>query len=405
MEKQDVLSLGLSGIKIVNIQKTHSSLEILIENNTPVGICPNCGVVSDKVNDTRYHYVIDRPVFHQTIRIIAKKRRFKCLNEDCDTKTFTEVIDGLKPNSFYTDLFQEFSYRFTSGMTYTDTRRHLEHAYGCKVGLTTIYTWSQKRLKAETPPQIPQKARFIGLDEFSKGKGHDYGIVLTNLEKRRIIDLGDGGKTKKAAKELLYKTVELEGVAACAIDMWRPFKAAALECLPNALVIVDKFHVVKKANEALDNVRKRIQRQTDNKDFKEQLRKYKELPRMSREHLSEKQEKRLWDILELSHELKQIYEFKELLRDIYDKDDQETAHNQLDNWIREALETLIPELIELAHTLKNWREEILNYWRFRITNAITEGKVNKIKTIKRKAYNYNNFESLRLKVLEAERLV
>lgn len=265
-EKNTVSSLGLSGIRVFNIQKTDSSLEIWVEKNTLVGICPNCGVVSGKVNDTRYYQVIDRPMFHQTMAIWVRKRRFKCLNEDCGAKTFTEVIKGLKPGSFYTDLFQDFTHSFTKGMTYTDTRRHLERTYGYKVGLTTIYTWSQKRLRAEMPPQGPRKARFIGLDEFAKGKDHDYGVVLTDLEARKIIDVGDGGKTKKAATELLHKAVQLDSVAACVIDMWKPFKTAAA-ILPNALVIVDKFHLIKKANEALDGVRKRIRGQTDDKTF------------------------------------------------------------------------------------------------------------------------------------------
>ena len=402
-EKGVVSSLGLSGIRINNIQETESSLEVWVEKDTPVGICPACGVMSDKVNDTRYHQVIDRPMFNQVTTIQVKKQRFKCLNEDCGIKTFTEVIEGLKPKSFYTDLFRDFVYSFTSGMTYTDTKRQLKNTYGHKVGLTTIYNWSQERLKNETPLQTPQEARFIGLDEFSKGKDHDYGVVLTDLEARKIANVGDGGKTKKAAAELLKKTVKLESVAACVIDMWGPFKIAIEENLPNALVIVDKFHVIKKANEALDNVRKRIRRQSDDDNLNEQLQKYKELPRIGRERLSDRQEQRLWQILGLNPELKQSYKFKELLRDIYDQDDQNIARNQLNNWIREAFETLIPELIELAKTMKNWKEEILNYWRFRLTNAVTEGKINKIKAIRRKAYNYNNFESLRLKILEAER--
>ena len=240
------------------------------------------------------------------------------------------------------------------------------------------------------------------LPKFSKGKNHDYAVVLTDLEIRKIIDVGEGGKTKKAAIALLQKNLEVNSVAACVIDMWKPFKNAAAR-LPNALVIVDKFHVVKKANEALDSVRKRIQRRTDITTLKEQLGKYKKLFRMARERLSEKQEQRLWQILPLSPELMQSYEFKELLRDIYDQDDLATAQSQLRNWITEASQSKIAELLELARTLENWKEEILHYWNFRLTNAVTEGKVNKIKALRRKAYNYNSFESLRLKILEAER--
>ncbi|WP_176230555.1 transposase [Candidatus Hakubella thermalkaliphila] len=47
---------------------------------------------------------------------------------------------------------------------------------------------------------------------------------------------------------------------------------------------------------------------------------------------------------------------------------------------------------------------ILNFWKHRICNAITEGKINKIKALRRRAFNYNNFQTLRLKILEQEEM-
>lgn len=46
----------------------------------------------------------------------------------------------------------------------------------------------------------------------------------------------------------------------------------------------------------------------------------------------------------------------------------------------------LPEVKELPHTFGNWREEILNYFDYPITNGFVEGKNNRIKTIKRLAY-------------------
>ncbi|MCG2687799.1 transposase family protein, partial [Candidatus Parcubacteria bacterium] len=88
-EKNADFPLSFSGVRIVKLQQTNGSLEIWVEKDTPVGICPTCGMVSDKVNDIRYHSVIDRPVFAHNMTIWVKKRRFKCFNEDCSTKTFT----------------------------------------------------------------------------------------------------------------------------------------------------------------------------------------------------------------------------------------------------------------------------------------------------------------------------
>ena len=51
--------------------------------------------------------------------------------------------------------------------------------------------------------------------------------------------------------------------------------------------------------------------------------------------------------------------------------------------------------------LGNWREEILNYSDYRITNGLVDGKNNRIKTIKRMAYGYRNMDNFRLRILAA----
>ncbi len=59
----------------------------------------------------------------------------------------------------------------------------------------------------------------------------------------------------------------------------------------------------------------------------------------------------------------------------------------------------LSEFKELLHTLTNWREEILNYFDYRITNGFVKGKNNRIKTIKRTAYGYRNMDNFRLRIL------
>ena len=244
-------------------------------------------------------------------------------------------------------------------------------------------------------------ACFVGLDEFSKGKYHNYGVVLVDLERNKVIDLADGGKTKKAAASLLLK-LDATKVKACCIDMWKPFVRAVKQVLPQALVVIDRFHVIKEANAALDEVRKRVIKSLRSKKKKEVLKAYKELLLMGLEKLSENQQRRLGEILTWNQDLCRAYELKELLRAIYAGQNYQKAQMELDNWIEEALYSQIAEMEGLAETVLNWRELILNYWIYRISNAVTEGKINKIKTLRRRAYHYNNFQSLRLKILEQE---
>ena len=90
---------------------------------------------------------------------------------------------------------------------------------------------------------------------------------------------------------------------------------------------------------------------------------------------------------------------KESFRTWYREADRSRAKERL-GLLEERIEgDSLPEFKELLHTLDNWREEILNYFDYRITNGFVEGKNNRIKTIKRTAYGYRNMANFRLRIL------
>jgi transposase len=392
---------GLKGVEVIAVDHGKGSLTIRLQKALPFGLCPFCGTISQKVNDRHIHPVTDRPIDGPTVKLEVLKRRWKCLNPYCSANTFTEQIEGLAPKHTHTDLFCRHVYQLSRQMTFSGVHRHLQEAYGCQSALSTVYRAAVEQLHQQVTVSERFHTPFVGLDEFAKGKGHDYGVVLVDVAHRKVLDIDEGGKTKKAAARLLAR-VDSKELKACAIDMWEPFKRACQQVVPHALVVADHFHVVKTMNEAVDAVRKRASRHLKSKEKKKALFKYRKLMLMALETLSPKQEHRLWEILSWDKDLCQAYELKELLRAIYAGENQETAMLELDNWIQEAQASGIVEVQEVTGTFVRWKPEILNFWVYRINNAVTEGKINKIKTIRRWAYNYNNFEHLRLKILEKE---
>ena len=100
-------------------------------------------------------------------------------------------------------------------------------------------------------------------------------------------------------------------------------------------------------------------------------------------------------------ELKKAWVLKESFRTWYRETDRMRAEERL-GLLEERIEgDSLPEFKELLHTLTNWREEILNYFDYRITNGFVEGKNNRIKTIKRMAYGYRNMDNFRMRILAA----
>ena len=90
---------------------------------------------------------------------------------------------------------------------------------------------------------------------------------------------------------------------------------------------------------------------------------------------------------------------KESFRVWYRGTDRSKAEEGLASSEKTISNDSLPGFKELLHTSTNWREEMLNYFDYPITNGFVEGKNNRIKTIKRMAYGYRNMNNLRLRIL------
>ncbi|HLE80087.1 MAG TPA: transposase, partial [Dehalococcoidia bacterium] len=96
-------------------------------------------------------------------------------------------------------------------------------------------------------------------------------------------------------------------------------------------------------------------------------------------------------------QLAEAWALKEGLRSLYGSVTKEEAVAGLDTWLEAARDSGLPPFQRLAGTLTRWREEVLNYWRFPITNALVEGKHNRLKVLKRRAYGYRNHRTFLLR--------
>jgi len=104
-------------------------------------------------------------------------------------------------------------------------------------------------------------------------------------------------------------------------------------------------------------------------------------------------------ILHFYPNLKDIYTAKEALHSLYQIKGYKKARDaliRLTDWLAYSK---IPELQTLRRTLRSWREEILNYFKTKLTNGRTEGYNRKAKVIQRNAYGFRKFENYRLKLI------
>jgi transposase len=243
----------------------------------------------------------------------------------------------------------------------------------------------------------------IGFDEISLHRGHGkFGLVISAPELGLVLDV-----LEDRSQETLLKWLDERGIEWCAAvqfacsDMWDAYQQAAKQKLPNARRVVDRFHIMKNLNEALTKARRAIQKDAD-EATKELLKGCRWLLVKNRENLTEEQAQQLAGMLEVSPELKRCYELKDAFRDLFNQDlTPQAAEKRLLHWIAQVEATAFKALKAFVNTLRNWWQQILNYFDGRFNNGFAEGVNLKIKMLNRRGYGYRNFSSFRLHVLVA----
>lgn len=312
--------LGLNDVKIVGLDETSS----------PSASCPHCHSLSNSIKDRKSYQIIDKPLDIFPIILIVKKRIFFCSNPACSFKSFIETINGLPSHSSFTDNFKTFLSTLYRDMDRPSLYKHLIHKYKLHIPFSTLH-YLLKNFKISDAyadrPSIVLSPKFIGLDEFSYANGHSYAVALVNIDSRKIIDVVAGGKTTATALATL-NSIDTSNVLACAIDMWLPYKTACRLKLPNAAIVVDKFHLIKNINETIEKVRKRISLHLD-KLIDSFLYSNRFILLKGKERLSNPEKTKLSDILAVHNDLTTTYLFKERFRDLYLINDRDSARTSL----------------------------------------------------------------------------
>jgi transposase len=265
----------------------------------------------------------------------------------------------------------------------------------------TVLDIFKKKAKEQQQVQKSGLVRVLGVDEISVRKGHkNYALVLTDLEKRCVLDVLDNRRqeTFEAWLEGL-STAQKRAVEVVSMDMWNPYRYAVKRKLPKAKIVADRFHVVKQLNHQLNLLRRQLQRQAKT-HLAEILKGSRWILLKNRADLTPQEENKLTLILAACPELRQVYLLKEEFRTICDKiKDKKQAERFLRVWCYQAEATGNRFLCKFVRTLRNWWSEFLNYFEEGITQGFVEGTNRAIRGIINRAFGFLVFANFRLQVL------
>jgi transposase len=185
------------------------------------------------------------------------------------------------------------------------------------------------------------------------------------------------------------------------MDMSAAYRSAVSAHLPGAVIVFDRFHVMKLFDEKLSDLRRALHREATDVMQKKVLKGTRWLLLKAAENLDEgKDEKsRLEEALALNKSLASAYYQKEDLRQFWERPGKGFATVFLDGWVKRAEASGIKMLQQMARTLAAHRSGLLAYYDAMITSGPMEGTNNKIKTMKRQAYGFRDKEFFKLKIL------
>ena len=233
----------------------------------------------------------------------------------------------------------------------------------------------------------------IGIDETSK-KGHKYVTVVVDLNQRKVIYVTNGKDSStvdRFAEDFKAHKGDAEAIKIVTCDMSLGFKKGISEHFVNSSTVIDKFHVIKHANEAVDDVRRWELRQGP--WYKYLLTKTKYLWLKNDSNLTDNQKEKKESLLHKRLKTAKAYAMRVTLQDIYElstnRTEAEERFKKLCGWIARSR---IDSMKKFGELLKNHWDEILSYFDHRYTNAILEGMNSIIQNIKRRARGFRNDE-------------
>lgn len=321
--------------------------------------------------------------------LIVRKRRYYC--KTCK-KPFTEPLKGVLPKQRTTQRLRRTLLWATERFS---SLKDVRETYRCSNSLIYRTVFEQLELKCrEYHYPWPEK---IGIDEhfFSRSQGHDkkFFTVFTDLKNHRVREAVLG----KARSDVQAKIEHIEGcerVKWAVIDMSDTYRGLIRSHFPKAEIVADKFHVLRLLSPALR--RRRIDVTGDRRTLRIKRLLQKNRPKLT---YFERQDVDRW--LADHPELNEVYRAKEKLHELYRTKGYDRARRSFDLLLQQLGGSQLPEIQTLRRTLRNWQQEILNYFRTGLTNAMTEGFNRVASLVKNRAFGYRNPDNYRLRYLSA----
>lgn len=348
--------------------------------------CPECGsahIVKHKKHD---RIIRDLNEYEHRVCIVIHGHRYQC--KEC-SNTFGEELNCV-------DKSGRLTKRLISKIQlecFDKTFKDIADEYG-------ISQPSVKRLFEDYVDELSESYTLYSPQVLDIDEVHlhsQYCGVFVDVLGQKVIEMTEN-RNKVTVKKFLKSLPDNHKIQCVTIDMWQPYKDAVLDVLGDVSIVIDKFHIIKELNKALEDIRRTFRKDME-KESHISLKNMRFLFLTGGENLTPRQSKQLGLLLETYPQFQTPYLLKEAFRNIYQfAKTRAEAEKQYAEWVQANADEDCHAYDGFISTVENWHTEIFNYFDNRYTNAQTESLNNVIHEVDRAGRGYT-FPILRAKIL------
>ena len=384
-------SFVYGSIRVMLIGGTEALVIDIAPRRNSRPICPECGkrrTVYDRQPQRLFEYI---PIWSFKVYFRYAPRRVKCPEHGVKVESLPWGY-GKERMTF---SYQVYLARWAKRLSWKETADIFETSWDTvfrAVKFIVDYGLTHRSLEGITE---------IGVDEIAVFKGHKYLTLVyqVNAGARRLLWSGPERKAKTLLRFFREfgpeRSAKLQFICS---DMWAAYLKVIAKKAPQALNILDRFHIMRKFNVAIDEIRRDEVKQFKANGQQNVLERKRWLLLKRPENLSEKQTARMSELLKLNLVSIKGYLLREDFQRFWSYQRYDFADKFLENWVTRTLQTDLEPMKKVAKMLRKHKPLILNWFKAKkkLSSGAVEGMNLKAKLTMRKAYGFRTLKCLQI---------
>ena len=388
--------LGWPGYQVYQVEIDEQAKSLRLRVRRKRGnrklVCSGCGRRVSQIHEIYEREIRDLPCFQFRTTVVIELYRVRC--PECGIKS--ERVESLPSKAPFSKRFEEEVGRACESASALQLARRFGIAASTvrAIDLRYLDRWKAGRRM----PALKQ----MGVDEIFLGKKGKFITVVSNLETGEPVWFGE--ERKKETLDRFFQNAltsrQRQHIQAACLDMWKPFRVSIEQWAPQCHIIFDKFHVLQRANVAVDEVRR--------SEFFRKGGRMRSLVKGKRwllftrwVNLSGAKRQELNKLFALNRRLFKAYMLKESLDRLWTYHYEGAMLRYLEDWMKQLRWQRLKPFERLARMLREHLPGILSYCRTKVPLGVVEAVNANLKTLLRRGRDYKN---LRYFLLKAQRM-